>query len=162
MKNIILILIGIFIIIIENSIVNYIDIFNMSLNICIVYVSIISLFVKRNEGALIGLILGLLKDILIGKIIGVNALIFFVIGYLYGILQDKIFKDSVTTILILAFFSSVFEFFINFLLLKSLFANEKILFSFIKGVIFIPVLNTVFALVIYKVLIDFVKKIDNI
>ncbi len=162
MKNIILILIGIFIIIIENSIVNYIDIFNISLNVSIVYISIISLFVKRNEGALIGLILGILKDILIGRFMGINALVFFVVGCLYGILQDKIFKENVTTILILTFFSSVLDSSVNCLLLKSSFASEKILFSLIKGFVFIPVLNTVFALLIYKVLIDFVKKIDNI
>ncbi|CAH2214257.1 rod shape-determining protein MreD [Tepidibacter aestuarii] len=162
MKNIILILVGIFIIIIENSIVNYIDIFDISLNMSIVYITIISLFVKRNEGALIGLVLGILKDALIGKFIGVNALVFFVIGYVYGILEDKIFKHNVTTILILTFFSSLFESLINCILLKSLFASEKILFSLIKGVVFIPTLNMLFALVIYKVLIDFVKKIDNI
>ncbi|MCT4508335.1 MAG: rod shape-determining protein MreD [Tepidibacter sp.] len=162
MRNIILILIGIFIIIIENSIVNYIDIFNISLNLCIIYISIISLFIKRNDGALIGLILGILKDILIGRFIGVNALVFFIIGYLYGILKDKIFKESVTSILILTFFSSLFDSLINCLLLKSSFASEKILFSLIKGFVFIPALNMLFALIVYKALIDFVKKLDNI
>lgn len=162
MKNIILILIGIFIILIENSIMNYIDIFNISLNASIVYISIISLFVKRNEGALIGLILGLLKDILIGRFIGVNALVFFVIGYLYGILQDKIFKENITTIFILTLFSSLFDSLVNCLLLKSSFESEKILFSLVKGTFFIPILNTIFALIIYKALINFVKKLDDI
>ncbi|SHG88239.1 rod shape-determining protein MreD [Tepidibacter thalassicus] len=162
MKNFILVFLGMTLIILENSVLNYIDIFDLSINMSIIYISIISLFLKRNQGAFIGLILGFFKDILIGRFLGINALIFFVIGYVYGILKDKVFKENVMTIVILIFFSSIFESFINFIFLKSFFTSSKIIISIYKGFVIIPILNVVVALFVHKFLIDFIKKLDNI
>ncbi|SHJ52706.1 rod shape-determining protein MreD [Tepidibacter formicigenes] len=162
MKNFILVVLGITVVILENSVLNYIDIFSLSINMSIIYISIISLFLKRNQGAFIGLIVGLFKDILVGRFLGVNAVLFFLIGYIYGILQDKIFKDNSITIVILIFFSSIFESSINFIFFKSFFGSDKIIFSIYKGFIVIPLLNVIVALFVHRFLINFVKKLNNI
>lgn len=162
MKNFILVFLGIILIILENSILNYIDIFDISINIVLIYVSIIPLYSKKIEGAFIGLALGFIKDILIGKFWGLNAIILFLIGYGYGILKDKIFKDSISTVVILVCFSSIFESVIKFVFMNNFFNNENIMFFIYKGIILIPSLNVVLTLLIYNFLIDFIKKIERI
>lgn len=162
MKNFILVFLGVILIILENSILNYIDIFGISINMLLIYMSIIPLFLKRNEGAFIGLVLGILKDVLIGRFLGLNAVIFFLIGYAYGILKDKIFKDSIVTIVILVCLSTFFESTIKFIFMNSFFNNESIMFFIYKGLILIPILNIIGTLLVYGFLYDFIKKIEHI
>ena len=64
MKRVLLYIIGLLIIIIENSILNYINIFDTSFNLLIIYISIISLYLDELEVGIIGaILLDLLKDI---------------------------------------------------------------------------------------------------
>lgn len=51
---------------IENSITNYIDIFGISFNLVLIYVTIISLYLDELEGGIIAAIIGLIKDITVG------------------------------------------------------------------------------------------------
>ncbi len=162
MKNFILILIGTVFVILENSVLNYFHIFGVSMNILLIYISIIPLFLKKNEGAMIGLILGLLKDVLIGRILGLYGLLFFLIAYLYGILKDKIFKDNVMTMVILVGFSTLIESIVKFSFTNALFHNEKMMVFIYKGLILIPFLNILGTLVAYKALVPFLKKIEHI
>nr|SUY22852.1 rod shape-determining protein MreD [Clostridioides difficile] len=47
----------------RNSITNYIDIFGISFNLVLIYVTIISLYLDELEGGIIAVIIGLIKDI---------------------------------------------------------------------------------------------------
>ncbi|EQF96156.1 putative rod shape-determining protein MreD [Clostridioides difficile 842] len=61
MKKVLLCLLGIVLMTIENSITNYIDIFGISFNLVLIYVTIISLYLDELEGGIIAAIIGLLK-----------------------------------------------------------------------------------------------------
>ena len=73
--NILLCLLGILLVIVEMSITNYIDIFNVSFNLVIIYITIISLYLDKTEVSIIGAIIGLVKDMAIGGIFGVNGMV---------------------------------------------------------------------------------------
>ena len=94
MKRILLCILGIFIIIIQNSIINYLSIFGMTINIVLIYLVIISLYLGERESGIIGAILGIILDSSTGGIFGSNALIFFVLSYMVSYLRDKIYKES--------------------------------------------------------------------
>ena len=81
MKKILLCLLGILLVIVEMSITNYIDLFNVSFNLVIIYITIISLNLDKTEVSIIGAIIGLVKDMAVGGIFGVNGLILFTVGY---------------------------------------------------------------------------------
>ncbi|WP_234702342.1 hypothetical protein [Clostridioides difficile] len=68
MKKVLLCLLGIVLMTIENSITNYIDIFGISFNLVLIYVTIISLYLDELEGGIIAAIIGLIKDITVGGI----------------------------------------------------------------------------------------------
>ena len=94
MKKVLLCLLGILLVLVEMSITNYIDIFNVSFNLLTIYITIISLYLDETDASIIGAIIGLVKDIAVGGIFVVNALILFTIGYGISFLKNKIYKES--------------------------------------------------------------------
>ena len=82
MKKVLLCILGFFIIILQNSIINYLSVFGMTINIVLIYLVIISLYLDELESGIIGAILGLILDSSVGGIFGANALIFFAIAIL--------------------------------------------------------------------------------
>ena len=81
MKKVLLCLLGILLVLVEMSITNYIDIFNVSFNLLTIYITIISLHLDETDASIIGAIIGRVKDIVVVGIFGVNSLILFTIGY---------------------------------------------------------------------------------
>jgi rod shape-determining protein MreD len=79
MKKILLCILGFFIIILQNSIINYLSVFGMTINIVLIYLVIISLYLDELESGIIGAVLGIILDSSVGGLFGSNGLIFF--GY---------------------------------------------------------------------------------
>ena len=66
MKKISLCLFGIAILILENSITNYISILGVTIDFLLIFLTIISLYMDEMESSIIGTIIGLIKDITVG------------------------------------------------------------------------------------------------
>lgn len=77
MKKILLCILGFFIIILQNSIINYLSVFGMTINIVLIYLVIISLYLDELESGIIGAVLGIILDSSVGGLFGSNGLIFF-------------------------------------------------------------------------------------
>ena len=69
MKKILLCILGFFIIILQNSIINYLSVFGMTINIVLIYLVIISLYLDELESGIIGAVLGIILDIKCRRII---------------------------------------------------------------------------------------------
>lgn len=95
MKNVVYFLIGFVIIIFSGSILNFIDfpLFHIHVDLIFLYITFLALFIGSERASLIGLGLGLIEDVFIGRYFGFYALILFSAGLFYGIFKDKIFKD---------------------------------------------------------------------
>jgi rod shape-determining protein MreD len=59
------------------------------------------------EGALMGLVGGLLQDLLFGQDLGMNTLAKFVVGYVFGVLEKKIYKDNILIPMVALFLGTV-------------------------------------------------------
>jgi len=90
MKKVLLCLLGLLLVIVENSILNYINILGVSINLILIYIIFISLYSDSLEGGIIAAIVGLLKDITVGGVFGINALILFVVAYVIGYMREKL------------------------------------------------------------------------
>ncbi|MFR3558731.1 MAG: rod shape-determining protein MreD, partial [Paraclostridium sordellii] len=75
MKRVLLFLIGVLIVIIEGSITNHLIFLGVSINFLLIYITIISLYLDDIESGIIAILLGFVKDIALGSIFGVNALV---------------------------------------------------------------------------------------
>ena len=150
MKKFLLCLLGVLLIVVEMSITNYIKIFNVSINLLIIYITIISLYLDETDVSIIGAIIGFIKDSTVGGVFGVNALTLFTIGYGISFLKTKIYKESNITIFALVFITSLFDSMVNIVTVMPVYNSYGILNLIIKGILAIPLLNSVMSLLLYN------------
>lgn len=151
MKKILLCLLGILLVIAEMSITNYIDIFNVSFNLLIIYITIISLYLDKTEVSIIGAIIGIVKDIVVGGIFGVNALILFTVGYGISLLRNEIYKESNITIFALVFITSLFNSVVNMVTVMAVYNTYGILKLLLRGILIIPLINSILSILLYNI-----------
>ena len=161
MRKILLCLIGILSVLIEGSITNNINIFETSFNITLIYLTIIALYLDEIEVGIIGIIVGLMKDLLYGGIFGASSLSFFIISYGISYLREKIYKESYITIFTLIFITSVIDSIINLILNILMYKSYGLAVLAIKGIILIPLLNSLFSLVIYRIFKKYILKLKE-
>ena len=142
MKKVLLCLLGILLVLVEMSITNYIDIFNVSFNLLTIYIT--------TDASIIGARIGLVKDIVVGGIFGVNALILFTIGYGISFLKNKIYKESNITIFALVFIASLFDSMVNIVAVIPVYNTYGILNLVTKGILTIPLINSTLSVLLYN------------
>ena len=97
MKILIIVLLVLANLIFSSSIAPYISIMEVVPNTSILLLVSISLIERKFNAGILGLFIGLLQDIIFGSIIGVNALIYFVIGYILTNSNIRISRDNLIT-----------------------------------------------------------------
>lgn len=150
MKRVLLCLLGVLLVMVESSITNYIDIYGVSFNLVLIYMTIISLYLDELEAGIIGAIIGLTKDIAVGGVFGVNALILFAISYSISHLRDKIYKESYITIFVLVFITSLFDSLVNTAAVTLVYNSYGIATLILKGLGIIPLVNSILSLILYR------------
>lgn len=150
MKKVYLCLLGIAILILENSITNYITIFGVTIDFLLIFLTIISLYLDDLESSIIGAVLGLLKDISVGGIFGVNALIYFLICYIISYSRKKIYKESKVTIFTLILATTIFSSLLNILTSIVVYSSFTTVRLMTRGIVILPILNSIMALILYK------------
>ena len=150
MKKVYLCLLAIAILILENSITNYISIFGVTIDFLLIFLTIISLYLDELQSSIIGAILGLLKDISVGGIFGVNGLVYFLICYIISHSRKKIYKESKVTIFTLILATTIFSSVINILASVVVYNSFYITTLMIKSIVILPILKSIMALILYK------------
>lgn len=78
----------------QSTILQHLRIFGVIPNISLIIIVCLSLLAGKKTGSIIGLVLGFLQDIIFFEVIGIHALIYFLIGYLIGLTDKKVFKEN--------------------------------------------------------------------
>ena len=102
------------------------------------------------QSSIMGAIIGLMKDITVGGIFGINGLVYFLICYIVSYSRKKIYKESKVTIFTLILATTIFSSVINILasmVVYSSFTTAKLM---IRGIVILPILNSIMALILYK------------
>ena len=159
MKRVLLCILGFLIIIIQNSIINYLSIFGMTINLVLIYLVIISLYLGELESGIIGAIFGIIIDFSVGGIFGTNALIFFVISYMVSYLRNKVYKESSIMIFTIILASTFIYCGASFLFAKLLFNVCK--FTWIIKIILVPIINSFVGVLLYKIFKNPILKLEE-
>ena len=146
MKKILLCILGFFIIILQNSIINYLSVFGMTINIVLIYLVIISLYLDELESGIIGAII---LDSSVGGLFGSNGLIFFGLAYMVSYIKDKVYKESPIMIFTIILGATFIYCGLSFLLSKTIY-NVCQLTSIIKIVV-VPIINSLIGILVYKI-----------
>lgn len=160
MKNIFYFIIGLAVIIFTNTILNSINLslFSIRPNLTLIYLIYISLYIGNMRASILGLILGLIIDITVGKYFGFYALLFFSIGLLYGSMRDKVFKENIFTILVLVILATFVDNLVSLLIVG--FGIENILIYFLRMLESFFINSVVAAFLFYPVNY-FIKKVEE-
>lgn len=94
-------------IILQTTFISNWEIFGVSLNLFLVYTLVISVLYGSEYAAYTGLGLGLLEDVMFSNVLGIRALIYFLIGSFVGrVLQNN--EKNVLTGALMAFIAGLF------------------------------------------------------
>ena len=150
MKRIILFITGVLLIVLENSIINYIDIFGVTFSVLLPLLVISSLYMDEVEAGVMGLLLGFIVDISVGGIFGFNALVYATISAVIAHYKKNFYIDSTSMIMALIAISTVFQSLLMIFISLIAYQTDGILIMILKGFIILPLLNVLVGFIIYK------------
>jgi len=81
--------------ILQSTVFSHLTVAGIKPDLVLVFVVLYALLHGSYEGALMGLVGGMLQDLLFGQDLGMNTLAKLVVGFVFGILEKKIYKDNV-------------------------------------------------------------------
>lgn len=158
MKNILVFLIGLFLIFLEAFFTNHISSF-VSIDLLLVYIVLISLYLDKNYAIVVVGLLGLISDLVVGGVIGITAVLFMGSSYFISTVEKSIFKDKKVIVSFLVFVISLVYSVINAVVSAIFFVPVPLVLVLIKGLILIPFLNLVVAFLAYVLFGDLLMKL---
>ncbi|NSW89506.1 MAG: rod shape-determining protein MreD [Firmicutes bacterium] len=149
------------IILVQTTVLDYIEINNIKPNLILVYSVCISILEGSMGGAVIGLFAGLVQDIVSGKTLGFYSLLGMYLGAIAGLASKKLYKDNILVVVLFTFFlTMVYE---SGVYLLSRFGNLRspgLLYIF-KTVVFPEALyNSAFSILIHFMVIKVNSKLN--
>ena len=123
-------------------------------NTNLILIVIFSILLGRKEGIIAAVIGGFFQDLLFGRAMGINILIYLIIAYLVSSIERKVFKENVITPLILFILSTLSYHLLYFII----FYFFRYQFSFIDVVTNIVgvemIYNIIVGLLMYKIALN--------
>lgn len=142
----------------QTTVFQYIGIMGVIPNTSLVLTICFALQRGKKTGALLGLLMGLMQDIFFERVIGINALLYFLVGYLIGLTEQKLFKDNIMIPIMFTGISTFFYHLIYYFFM--FFLGVSISFAFIlQRVVWVElVYNCVAAIPIFKIIARIYKE----
>lgn len=97
MKNIVFYFLLLLSFILQSTVLQFVTVFGVVVNITLVMLVVMSLQTNEIYGGSLGLMLGMMNDLLYYQSFGVNSLIFLIIGFSLGSLSENIYKFDLLT-----------------------------------------------------------------
>lgn len=160
MKRVYIFLIILINFILQTSLYNFVEIFGEIPNISLILVVIFAINSNEIEGSIIGIVTGLLYDIMVMNVIGINTLIYFVVGIAFGYIGDELNKENTITYVFMTFLASIVWQILMCIILFFLRTNTISTGSIFVQMFIQIVLNTVLAGLIYNLVVFIFNKLN--
>ncbi len=95
--------------ILQSTFLNSFQVFGVKPDLVLLLVVYNAFMKGHREGAFVGFCAGLMQDIFTGGYIGLNALSYMTVGYLIGMTESKLYKESTLIMMALAWLASAGE-----------------------------------------------------
>ncbi|KXG77063.1 rod shape-determining protein MreD [Thermotalea metallivorans] len=115
----------------QTTLFQHFRIFGVLPNTTLIIVIVFAILWGRKRGAMVGFFSGALQDILFGTILGLNALIYMLLGFSVGSFENKIFKDNAITPIFFTVLGTIFYHLLYYLIIYA--TQNKIDFAVIFG-----------------------------
>lgn len=155
MKTIIILVMIIFNLVLQTTIIPFFPIMGMVPNTALVLVVVIALRVGRVRGGIFGLITGLIQDVLFSSTIGVSAFILFFVGYIIGFAQNSFSRENIINPIIFTVAGTIF-YNITYSLFLFFLAREIVFMDAIRIIFSIEIIYNAFFAIIYGYILHIV------
>jgi len=102
---------------IQVTLLNFLSIWGVKPDLVLIIVAFNAFLRGSREGSLIGFIGGLFEDLAVGSYIGINALSLMAAGYLVGLTESKLYRDSSLMVVALIWIASFAAQLLSYILL---------------------------------------------
>lgn len=130
-------------------------------NLFVIAILFIGLFGTRTMGAIYGLVVGILLDLIIGTKVGIYSIGLGLIGFLAGVFDKNFSKDSRMTIMVMGVVATaafeVLVFLLNYVFLAT---NIEIV-NFVKILVIEVIYNLILTIILYPLIQKFGYYIEN-
>lgn len=86
------------------------EIFGAKVNLFLTYIIVLSCFCEKKEGLTVSFIFGIVLDLIVGRIIGINAVLMMVLSYFIMAFCEKVIRKSTFGIVFLITLISTFSY----------------------------------------------------
>lgn len=141
--------------ILQTTIVPYFEILNVVPNTSLIIVVIIAILNGKVVGSVSGLIIGLLQDVMFSVPVGISSFIYFFVGYLVGMTENKLSRESILLPMSMTILSTIGYHFLYYLF--TFFLSYEISIAYIMKNIFVVevIYNTLLSVILFKLLSRF-------
>ncbi|MFA5525133.1 MAG: rod shape-determining protein MreD [Tissierellales bacterium] len=144
--------------ILQSTILQYISIFGVIPNTSLILIVCISILAGKKTGSILGLILGFLQDMFFYDVIGIHALIYFIIGYTIGLTDKKVFKENLFLPFIFTALSTISFHLIYYIFMYFQSISIDLIVFFRNIVIIEMVYNSILSIFFYKQLLKLYRQ----
>ena len=161
MKKLYIILIVFINLILQVTLYNFIKVFDVVPNIALILVVLFSLTTDVFMGGFIGLFTGILYDVLIMDVIGINGLIYFIIGVTLGNFSEEINRENKMLYVFVTAIATVFYHLVTAFIMFFLKVNISSITLIIDKIIIQIIINSLLCILVHR-LINYVFGLANI
>lgn len=121
-------------------------------DLLLIIVVLTSIILGKHHGVTIGFFSGLLEDLASGTFFGLNTLVKMLIGFIFGSIEQQVFKEHKLLPLIAMSIATVLNYLLSLLLLFFLGANINFNMTLLYNFLMVLTYNVIIALFIHKLL----------
>lgn len=131
-------------------------------NLFVIFIIFISLFCGTKVGVIFGCVIGFFLDVIIGKTIGISAVMYSLLGIIGGYFDKNFSKDSRITIMLMVVGSTIiYEIGFYIFQMIQLSINIEII-QFLKKLIIEVIYNTILTVILYSFMQKMGYKLEDI
>lgn len=145
----------------QSTVFEYIEIAGIRPNLLLVIAISAALLREDMESAFMGLACGLGMDVLLGRTIGWYGMCLFLICFVIGTVNSKLYKENPLIPVFFVFFSSISVEILYYLINSFLKGYQDIIFILSKIVFPESVYNSVLSLPVYTAVLHIYKRLDK-
>ena len=161
MKKLYIILIVFINLILQVTLYNFVKVFDVVPNIALILVVLFSLTTDVFMGGFIGLFTGILYDVLIMDVIGINGLIYFIIGVTLGNFSEEINRENKMLYVFVTAIATVFYHLVTAFIMFFLKVNISSITLIIDKIIIQIIINSLLCILVHR-LVNYVFGLANI
>lgn len=150
MKKLIVVLISILLLVIDNSIMPFLGIYDGFPSLLFIFAVLYSLINGAEDAVFIGAVSGILQDIYFANGVGINALVNMFICILAAYIGNGVFKKRKLVPVATVFVATIVKHLVVFIILY--FLNYKVL---LNNILIVAIYNSVIAFIVYKYVLMF-------